>query len=62
MSELSDKMVLFRAKNRLTQKELADLCGLSLQTINSVENDLQEPSRVTEAKIRLVVDAKNKED
>lgn len=56
MSELSDKMVVFRAKHRINQKQLAQMCGLSTQTINSVETDQQNPSRVTEAKIRLVIE------
>lgn len=58
MSELSDKMVRFRAKHRINQKQLAQMCGLSTQTINSVETGQQNPSRVTEAKIRLVVEEK----
>ena len=56
MSELSKQMVIYRAKKRITQTELAALCGLSTQTINSVETDQQKPSRVTEAKIRLVIE------
>lgn len=56
MSELSDKMVVFRAKHRINQSELAKMCGISTQTVNSVETDQQKPSRVTEAKIRLVIE------
>lgn len=53
---LQERMVRYRAIHRLSQKELAEKCGLSLQTINSIENGLQNPSRVTAAKIALVVD------
>lgn len=60
MSDLGNAMILYRAKERITQSELAKRCGVSLQTISSVENDLQNPSRVTEAKIKLVID-ENKE-
>jgi DNA-binding XRE family transcriptional regulator len=60
-SDLANAMVVFRAKNRLSQKELAEQCGVSLQTINSIENDVQTPSKVTEAKIRLVIDAEKGE-
>lgn len=56
MSELSDKMVIYRAKHRITQAELAKRCGVSTQTINSVETDQQKPSKITEVKIRLVVE------
>lgn len=61
MSELSDKMVLYRAKERITQTELAKRCGVTLQTIYSIEKGIQNPSRVTEAKIRLVVEAPKEE-
>ncbi len=53
--KLSDRMVRFRAKERISQKELAERCGVTLQTINSVENETQTPSRVTVAKIELVI-------
>lgn len=53
---LIDKMILYRARERISQAELARRCGVSTQTINSIENGLQSPSKVTEAKIRLVVD------
>ena len=61
MSELSEKMVLYRAKERISQKELARRCGVTLQTIHSIENEIQNPSKVTEAKIRLVIESE-KED
>ena len=60
-SELSNEMVLYRAKHRISQAEFAKRCGISLQTVNSIENNTQTPSRVTEAKIRLVIDKKEKE-
>lgn len=53
---LIEKMVVYRAKERISQGELAKRCGVSLQTINSIETGQQEPSRVTEQKIRLVVE------
>lgn len=56
MASLQELMVQYRAKHDLSQGELAKLCGLSLQTVNSVENGLQNPSKLTEQKIRLVVE------
>lgn len=53
---LSDKMILYRAKHNMSQSELASKCEVSLQTINSIENGLQKPSRLTEMKIRLVIE------
>ena len=53
---LQEMMIDYRAKNRMSQKELAKRAGVTLQTINSVENGHQKPSKVTEAKIRLVIE------
>lgn len=36
---LSDKLRMYRAKNRLTQKELAEKSGLSTATIYGTENN-----------------------
>lgn len=52
---LQERMVEYRAKNRLTQTQLADKCGISYQTLNSIEQGRQEPSKVTRAKIELVI-------
>ena len=61
-NKLSDMMIMYRAKHRLSQKKLAELCGVSLQTINSVENELQEPTNLTKQKILLVVEEKEVEN
>lgn len=55
MKTLSERMVLFRAKNKLTQEKFAELCELSKQTICLVESGKKEPSRFTRAKIELVL-------
>lgn len=52
---LAERMVEYRAKERISQTELGNRCGLSKQTINSIESETQEPSRVTIAKIELVI-------
>ena len=52
---LADRMIEYRAKERITQVELAERAGLSHQTIVSVERGQQNPSRVTVAKIELVI-------
>jgi DNA-binding XRE family transcriptional regulator len=56
MEELINKMVRYRAVESISQAELAKRCKVSLQTINSIEAGLQEPSKVTKEKILLVVD------
>ncbi len=60
MSELSERMVVYRAKERISQAELAKRCGVSLQTINSIETDTQTPSRVTRVKIEMVIGGKER--
>lgn len=52
---LAERMVEYRAQERISQKALADRCGLSKQTVYSIENGIQEPSRVTQAKIELII-------
>ena len=52
---LAERMIQYRARERINQKELAERCGLSLQTVNSVENETQAPSKITMAKIELVI-------
>ena len=60
--KLSERMVKYRARERINQQELADRCGVSKQTIYSIESELQEPSRVTVAKIELVIGEENTEN
>ena len=52
---IEERMIQYRARERINQQELADRCGVSKQTIYSVENNLQEPSKVTLAKIELII-------
>lgn len=52
---IAERMIQYRARERINQQELADRCGVSKQTIYSVENNLQEPSKVTLAKIELII-------
>lgn len=56
MEELRNAMLRYRAKHSISQGELARRCGLSLQTVNSVENGTQNPSRLTAEKIRLIIE------
>lgn len=48
-------MIDYRAKENISQKALAERVGVTVQTINSIENGLQEPSKLTEAKINRVI-------
>ena len=52
---LQERMIEYRARERITQVELAERCGVSVQTVCAVENGHQDPGKVTLAKIELVV-------
>lgn len=54
-NKICNEMVMFRAKHSLSQTECAKRAGITIQTWNQVELGQQTPSRLTEAKIRLVI-------
>lgn len=53
--DLKERMVLYRSQHGISQKSLAKLCGISSQTVWSVEKGDQEPSRATRNKIECVI-------
>lgn len=60
--DLIDKMVTYRAKHNMSLRKFAQQCGLSVQTVNSVENGLQEPSKITKKKIELFIEGGGKDE
>lgn len=56
MNKLADRILIYRAKENLSQAALAKRVGVSVQTINSIENGSQEPGKLTRAKIELVIE------
>lgn len=56
LEDLKGKMLEYRARHNISQTELARRCGLTLMTVNSIENGRQSPSKLTEAKILMVVE------
>lgn len=52
---LPERMLDYRARNDMSQRELAEKVKVTIQTINSIERGLQEPSRLTRKKIELVI-------
>lgn len=60
MSSLGEEIVMYRAKHDMTQGEFANIAKVSKQTVCYIENGLQNPSKLTEAKIRLVIDGGKK--
>ena len=55
MDNIKAAMLEFRAKNDMSQSDLAKLCKVSLQTICAIENGKQKPHKKTETKIRLII-------
>lgn len=51
---LSEKMVEYRAKHNLTQKQLAELCGITAQTVVKAEQG-KPLTRLTAKKIELAI-------
>ena len=54
--DLIKRIVKYRAKHKLSQTDFAKLAGVSTQTINSIENNTQSPTKVTVAKIEIILD------
>lgn len=52
---LGERIVEYRAKERINMQEFADRCGVSKQTVYMIETGQQDPNRVTVAKIELVL-------
>lgn len=59
-NNLADKIIAYRAKHRLSQRQFAERCGLCLQTINNIETGIAEPSRITVAKIMLEIEGEGR--
>lgn len=53
---LIDLIVDYRARNNLTIKQFAELCGISWLTLWNIENGKHEPRRVTERKILNIIE------
>lgn len=59
---LKEQMIRYRAKHDLTMREMADRVGVSLQTIMMIEHGMQNPSRLTEEKIKIVLEGEENGD
>jgi len=57
---LAERIAKYRSKELITQGEFAKRCGVSLQTIYSIEKGLQEPSLLTKAKIEKLIGEEDK--
>lgn len=59
--DIGYNMLMYRAKHNMTQAELAKLIGVSLQTINSIENGKQTPRKLTRIKIEMTIGEEDNE-
>ena len=55
MKTLAERILEYRAKHNISAREFAKMCKLSLQTIYSIENGVQTPSKITRSKIENVL-------
>ena len=53
---LAEKMILYRAKHKMSQGKLAELCGLNRSTIKYIESGKKEPLKTTAIRILCVVE------
>lgn len=58
MKPLAERILEYRALHDISAKEFAQRCKLSLQTVYSIENGLQTPSKITLLKIENVLNKK----
>lgn len=56
MADLRDAMIDYRAKESISQGELAKRCNVNPSTIYSIESERHKPTAMTEAKIRRVIE------
>ena len=55
MKQLTIDILDYRRKKRITQKELADMCGVTPVTISHIEQERHNPTKKTEAMIREII-------
>lgn len=60
MNSISKEMLQWRIDHILTQSDCAKKAGISLQTWNQIECGRQEPSKLTEKKIRMIIEGDSK--
>jgi DNA-binding XRE family transcriptional regulator len=54
--DIKEQMVMYRAKHGLSQERLAELCGLTKATVWNIESGRSNPTKLTIAKIKNVIE------
>jgi len=58
---MKNRLKVLRAEKNLTQEELADIIGVSRQTINAIEKEKFDPSLPTAFRISILFNMKIEE-
>ena len=53
--KLSEEILRYRAIHNISQEEMANRCHVTKQTIFNIEHEIQDPTTLTQTKIRLVL-------
>jgi len=59
MDDLRTKVLLYRAKHNLTQKELGEIIGVTAQTISFAETGIHI-GKMTRAKLEILINSDKK--
>jgi len=62
VNDFANEVYLYRVSNRLSQTELAERCNVSFVTISNIETGKHKPTKITEKKIRMVINADSETD
>ena len=54
--KLSQEILKYRAVHNISQQEMASRCRVTKQTIFNIEHEIQEPTKLTCAKIKMVLE------
>lgn len=53
--KLKDAVLMYRVKRNMSMKKFAKLCNVTIQTVYNVETLGTKPSKMTAAKLKLVM-------
>lgn len=60
--DLRDLLIEFRAKNCISMNKVAELAGITVQTVHNIETKNFKPRRTTEKKILLLIENFKKQE
>lgn len=59
---LQEKILRYRAKHGLTQREFGELIGVTNQTVYAIENGLQDPGKMTMMRIDILFEEEKEKE